>query len=203
MSGRSNGYDDPNSLGRKLLQSGECSSILLLDTHSWFIMTMRKLSRIVRTDGISLALPAMQSAFLYSWCCSFAQAALHTQCYCRSISVFAFTYLAAYMSSNALQPVDGDSAPLGLCVLVQVRSRLLAAMHRPLRMRPMQMLLTPSLMTLWVSYCNMSSIVHDPRSHPLEQFRSIQYTLQKFFALENQGITSSSFFFSHEVLTVQ
>ena len=124
----------------------------------------------------------MQSAFLYSWCSSFAQAALYTQCYCRSISVFAFTYLAAYMSSNALQPVDGDSAPLGLCALVQVRSRLLAAMHRPLRMRPMQMLLTPSLMTLWVSYCNMSSIVHDREATPLSNFARSS-TLYKSFSL--------------------
>ena len=134
----------------------------------------------------------MQSAFLYSWCCSFAQAALYTQCYyCRSISVFAFTYLAAYMSSNALQPVDGDSAPLGLCALVQVRSRLLAAMHRPLRMRPMQMLLTPSLMTLWVSYCNMSSIVHDREATPLSNFARSS-TLYKSFSLWKPKETTES-----------
>ncbi len=106
VSGRSNGYDDTNSLGRKLLQSGEeCSAIVLLDKHPRLIMTVHELSCIVLTEILNLASPQQcQLHHCTAWCCLFAQAGLHTHCYCRrASSVFAFTYLAAYMSSNALQ----------------------------------------------------------------------------------------------------
>ncbi len=75
VSGRSNGYGDTNSLGRKLLQSGECSSNLLLDNHPWFIMTVHKLSCIVLTDIINLASPRQWGLHL----CTAGASCLHKQ----------------------------------------------------------------------------------------------------------------------------
>ena len=43
VSGRSNGYDDTNSLGRKLQSGEECSAIVLLDKHPRLIMTVHEL----------------------------------------------------------------------------------------------------------------------------------------------------------------
>jgi len=86
VSGRSNGYGDTNSFGRKLLQSGECSVILLLDKHPRLIMTVHELSCIEFTEIINLASPQQCNLqFCTAWCCLFAQAGLHTHCLCRSV----------------------------------------------------------------------------------------------------------------------